>query len=441
MSLSQRLDLKQTQQLRMTPQLTQAIALLQLSASELLNRVAEEVDKNPILDLDRSRPVSGGLAPTGGEDFDRAASVAEAITLRAHLLSQLGGLRAKRDTLSLAMALVDELNADGRLTAPLFEIADRYGVMVGKVEQALALVQSCDPAGVGARSLGECFALQLDERGMLDPAMREICTNLADIAGPGRAELIARTALDKEAFEARLALLRDLDPRPGQAFAQDATAPTVVPDVIVRRLGQEQGGGWQVELNSETLPRVLVNDIYASEVSASGEEAARFISNCKASASWLVRALEQRAHSILKVSEALLRHQRAFFEQGEIALLPLSMAHLAEGIGVHESTVSRVVANKYITTPHGMRELRSFFSQGVTSTSRTAGFAAGAVHARLRKLIAQEDRALPLSDEALVLILREDGVDIARRTVAKYRDVMGIPSSVQRRRLNSVTRG
>lgn len=437
MSLTQRLDLKQTQQLRMTPQLTQAIALLQLSASELLDRVGEEVDKNPILELDRSRPVSGGIAASGGEDFDRAATVAESITLRAHLLAQIGGMRAGSRTRQLAQALVDELDADGRLAAPLFEIADRYGVVTGKVESALALVQACDPAGVGARSLGECFALQLDERGLLDPEMRLICENLTGIAGAGRAALIERTGLDAAEFADRLALLRDLDPRPGQAYAEDATAPVIVPDVIV----QKRAAGWYVELNSETLPRVLVNDIYASEVSASGEEAAQFISTCKASANWLVRALEQRAQSILKVSEALLRHQRGFFEEGEIALRPLSMAKLAEEIGVHESTVSRVVANKYILSPHGVRQLRSFFSQGVPATGQGAGFAAGAVHARLRKLVQTENPDRPLSDDALVTILKDDGIHIARRTIAKYRDVMGIPSSVQRRRLKSAKRG
>ena len=437
MSLSQRLDLKQTQQLRLTPQLMQAIALLQLSASELLDRVAEEVDKNPILELDRSRPVSGGVAASGGEDFDRAASVAEEVTLRAHLLAQIGGMRAAPETRQLAELLVDELNGDGRLTTPLFEIADRYGVVTGRVESALALVQACDPAGVGARSLGECFALQLEERGLLDEAMRAICASLSDIAGAGRAALVTRTGLDSDAFNARLALLRDLDPRPGQAFARDATAPVVIPDVLV----VQTETGWKVELNSETLPRVLVNDVYASEVSSSSEEAARFISNCRQSASWLVRALEQRAQSVLKVSEGLLRHQRGYFETGEIGLRPLSMAKLAEEIGIHESTVSRVVANKYVMSPQGIRELRGFFSQGVAATGAGDGFAAEAVQARLRKLVDGENPAKPFSDDALVTILKEDGVDIARRTVAKYRDVMGIPSSVHRRRLKSAQRG
>lgn len=346
-------------------------------------------------------------------------------------------MRGGNATRQLAAVLVDELNSDGRLVAPLFEIADRHQVVTGKVEQALALVQACDPAGVGARSLGECFALQLDERGLLDPAMRAICTNLPDIAGSGRVGLIAKTGLDREQFNARLELLRDLDPRPGQAFAEDSTAPTIVPDVSVTK----NGDGWTVSLNSETLPRVLVNDVYASEVSASGAEAAQFISTCKASASWLVRALEQRAKSVLKVSEALVQHQHGFFEEGEIALRPLSMAKLAEEVGIHESTVSRVAANKFMETPHGVRPMRMFFSQGVPGAGKDAGFAAGAVHARLRKLVQTENPDHPFSDDALVTILRDDGVHIARRTIAKYRDVMGIPSSVQRRRLKSAKRG
>ncbi len=434
MALSPRLNLTQTQNLRLTAQLTQAIGLLQLSHVELAARVAEEVEKNPILELERPRAVPSGFASSGGEDFDKAASVADTLSLRAHLLSQISSMRAAPRRRALAEALVDELTDEGRLDAPLFEIADRYGVVTEEVEGALALLQSCDPPGIGARNLGECFVLQLHERELLDPAMMAICQNLADLAGPRRADLRRRTGLDEEEFDARLALLRTLDPRPGLAYAEREATP-VVPDVFVRRSSE----AWQVELNSDALPRVLVNDSYASEMSAAGGEAERFIMQCRTRAGWLTKALESRAQNLLKVSEIIVKRQTGFFEEGDVALRPLMMKDVAAEVGVHESTVSRIAANKYIASQQGLRELRAFFAQGVPGADGAPGHAPAAVQSRLRRLIDGEDPARPLSDDRLVGKLREDGVDIARRTVAKYREAMGIPSSVQRRRLKATS--
>ncbi|WP_316014401.1 RNA polymerase factor sigma-54 [Roseobacter sp. HKCCA0434] len=431
MSLSQRLDLTQSQQLRLTPQLAQAIALLQLSATDLHDRVAEEVDRNPILEMERPRPASGPSMMSGGEDFDRAASIAEQVTLRGHLLSQIGGMRARAAVRAVAELIVDELSPDGRLPVGLDELTRRYDLRPGQAAAGLALVQACDPTGVGARSLGECFALQLDDRGLLDPPFRTLCENLARLTRGDRAGLIAATGLAPEALDERLAILRTLDPQPGFAYSAEATAPIVAPDVLVTKAKDV----WRITLNPDTLPRVLVNETYAAEVAATGEDAARFVATCRLNASWLTRALEQRAGTVLKVSRAILRHQTAFFETGDIALRPLSMATLAAEVGIHESTVSRAVANKYMATPHGLRPLRGFFAQGVPDTTQKSGYAPAAVQARLRRLIEGEDPGRPLSDDALVRALTEDGVRIARRTVAKYRDLMGIPSSMQRRRL------
>ncbi|RED18488.1 RNA polymerase factor sigma-54 [Pontivivens insulae] len=434
MALTQRLDLTQTQQLRLTPQLRQAIALLQMSNVDLTAKLAEEVEKNPLLTLERPRALPGGLR-SGGEDFDKAALVEQKPSLRMHLLAQIGVMKAKPRILALARVLVDELDADGRMTTPPFEVADRYGVVAGQVHAALALVQACEPTGIGARSLRECLKLQLVEKGLLSADHEAVCDGLKRIAGPERAGFLEEHGISEGRLAEVLRDLRGLDPRPGRAFTTDEP-PLAAPDVFIRRAG----AGWRVELNSDTLPRILMNDTYASELTAMGQEAARFVSRCRASAGWLTKALEQRAETILKVGEALIRRQSAYFEHGVEALRPLTMAELAEDIGMHESTVSRIAANKFLESPQGMRELRWFFSQGVGGTDGASSFAAGAVQARLRTMIESEPAHRTLSDDKLVQMLRESGVDVARRTVAKYREAMGIPSSVQRRRIKAASR-
>ncbi len=435
MALSPRLELRQNQSLTMTPQLRQAIKLLRMSNLELADYVAEEVQKNPLLELappaaaPLSTRTSGAL---GGEatDFD---TMAAGVTLRDHLRGQIGAMRATAAVREAALILVDELEDDGYLRAPLPEIAKRHYLRAADLLAGLALVQTCDPAGVGARGLGECLALQLRDRNRLDPAMKTLLDNLRLVGAAKFAELRALCGVDAEDLTDMLAELRALDPKPGLRFA----APEVrvsVPDVYVAR---SSAGTWAVELNSDTLPRVLTNNVYAARLG--GEDAATraFISECSANANWLVRSLEQRARTILKVASEIVLHQERFFSEGVSQMKPLTQRVVADRIGLHESTVSRVTAGKYLSCAQGNFELRHFFSATIQATEGGEAYSAVAVKDRIRGLIEKEIAPRTLSDDKIVAILNEAGIDIARRTVAKYREGMGILSSVERRRLKT----
>ncbi len=526
MALGIRLEQKQSQQLVMTPQLQQAIKLLQMSNLELREFVEHEMESNPLIRVEES--VGGALgdsgsrpeappdaapdaAPTsepdsgetpldarltlegdhslGAETFDTGAEnlydtgpkengphetgsfgFGEAAawagvgaggnrsfdapgfdleqqpdrpaSLRAHLLAQLGQSRAEPPVLLLARLLVEELDEHGLLRADLAELAARLGAAPGQVEAALTLVQGCEPTGVGARDLAECLALQLAERDRLDPAMRRLVENLDLVERGDRRRLRALCGVDEEDFADMLAELRALDPRPCAGF-QAERAETLIPDVFLRRApgGYLGGGGWEIELNSETLPQVLVDNRYAARLAATrgeaGREARAFVSDCRASASWLKRSLDQRARTILTVATEIVRQQDRFFAEGITGLKPLTLRMVAEATGLHESTASRVTSNKYIATERGIFELKFFFTNAVGRE----GLAAAAVRHQIRALIDAEGPGGILSDDTIVVQLQEDGIDIARRTVAKYRRVLGIPSSVERRRLQAMMAG
>ena len=514
MALGFRLEQKQSQQLVMTPQLQQAIKLLQMSNLELREFVEHEMESNPLIRVEESvggalggsgsrpeaapdaspdsgpdsgeTPLDARLTPEGdhslgAETFDTGAEnlydtgpkengpnetgpfgFGEAAawagvgaggnrsfdasgfdleqqpdrppSLRAHLLAQLGQSRAEAAVLLLARLLVEELDEHGLLRADLAELAARLGAAPGQVEAALTLVQGCEPTGVGARDLAECLALQLAERDRLDPAMRRLVENLDLVERRERRRLRVLCGVDEEDFADMLAELRALDPRPCAGF-QTERAATLIPDVFLRRA---PGGGWEIELNSETLPRVLVDNRYAAQLAAArgeaGREARAFVSDCRASASWLKRSLDQRARTILTVATEIVRQQDRFFAEGIAGLKPLTLSMVAEAAGLHESTVSRVTSNKYIATERGIFELKFFFTNAVGPE----GLAAAAVRHRIRALIDAEEPGDILSDDTIVAQLQEDGIDIARRTVAKYRRVLGIPSSVERRRLQAM---
>ncbi len=516
MALGFRLDLKQSQQLVMTPQLQQAIKLLQMSNLELREYVEHELESNPLIRIEetaggspgRSEAESGALPETASdtdaetgeppldarltpegdhglsaETFDTGAenlydtgpnerAPGEAapgigagvgaggnksfesvpfdleqqpdrpVSLRAHLLAQLGQSQAEPPVLPLARLLVEELDEHGILRADLAELATRLGATVGQVMAALALVQGCEPTGVGARDLAECLALQLAERDRLDPAMRRLVENLPLIERGERRRLRAMCGVDEEDFADMLMELRALDPRPCAGF-QVERAETLIPDVFLRRApGNDRGvdgsWGWEVELNTETLPRVLVDNRYAAQLAATGGvaggETRTFISDCRANATWLMRSLDQRARTILTVATEIVRQQDRFFAEGITGLKPLTLRMVAEETGLHESTASRVTSNKYIATERGIFELKFFFTNAVGSE----GLAAEAVRHRIRVMVAAEAPGKILSDDTIVVQLQDGGVDIARRTVAKYRKTLGIPSSVERRRLRAM---
>ena len=437
MALAPRIELRQSQSLVMSPQLQQAIKLLRMSNLVLAGYLATEVEKNPLLELAPPAAASGSAAPAAGGTIRRGDgdgsyldTLAAETSLYEHLRAQIGAMRAPQERAQAALLLADELEEDGYLRAPLDEVAARHGLRPALASAGLAMVQACDPAGVGARSLRECLALQLRERDRLDPAMQAMLENLGLAASGRLAELEARCGVDAEDVADMLAELRALDPKPGLRFAV-APVQAAVPDVHVRRAPD---GSWTVELNTETLPRVLVNNVYAARIR--GEDAATraFVSECSASASWLVRSLEQRARTILKVATEIVQRQERFLSLGIAELRPLTQRAVAERLGLHESTVSRVAAGKYLSCDQGCFEFRYFFSSAIQAVAGGEAYSAAAVQERIRGLVQGERPLDTLSDDKIVTLLKEAGIDIARRTVAKYRDGMGIPSSVQRRR-------
>ena len=442
MALSPRIEVRQNQSLVMTPQLQQAIKLLQMSNLELADYVAAAVEKNPLLEMaapplpSGPRAASGGGSGSGtgtGAATDLMELVAERPTLRDHLRDQVGAMRASRAAIEAALILIDEIEEDGYLRTPVPEILARHRLRASELTQGLALLQSCDPPGVGARSLKECLALQLRDQNRLDPAMQALLDNLRLVAGGRMAELQALCGVDAEDMAEMLAEIRALDPKPGNGFAADEVQ-VAVPDVYVMPDG---AGGWAVELNSETLPRVLVNNVYASRLGGKDAATRAFISECSASASWLVRSLEQRARTILRVASEIVRQQERFFGHGVAQMRPLTQRAVADKLGLHESTISRVTAGKFLSCSQGLFELRYFFSAAIQSVAGGEAFSAAAVQERIRQLVQAEQGSRTLSDDKIVVILNGEGIDIARRTVAKYREGMGILSSVERRRLKA----
>ena len=490
MALTPRLDLRQSQTLVMTPQLQQAIKLLQLPNLELTAYVENELEQNPL--LERAEPEgSGGIeaanaaadatgesaanagdapaakdvvsnldadydnlwnsdgvgegsgaAPyepwrvTGGFDDSTAIveqTPADGIGLRENLLNQLNVDIADPVDRVIGAHLIDVLDEAGYLSDDLASVARRLSANSERVEATLEKLQHFDPPGMFARSLSECLALQLRDRNRLYPAMETLLDNLDLLADNKTDELKMLCRVDGDDFDKMLAELTSLDPKPGLAFDSEV-AQIIVPDVIVR---QNPEGGWLVELNNETLPRVLVNRRYYARISrqARTKDEKEYLVDRLTSANWLVKSLDQRANTILRVATELVRQQDGFFTHGVQHLRPLILRDIATAIDMHESTVSRVTANKYMSTPRGTFEMRYFFTNAIRATGAEGeAHSSEAVRHRIKTLIENEAADDVLSDDRLVAILRREGIDIARRTVAKYREARRIPSSVQRRR-------
>ncbi len=422
MGIAQRIELKQQQKLAMSPRLTQAIHVLQLGGAELEAYLEAEAAKNPLLSLPPSRSRNDGYAA-----MERLGA---AETRLEGLHRQIGLMRLPAKVATLAKALAGELGESGYLRSPVFELADRLQASTREVEAALAALQACEPAGIGARSVAECLALQLKARGRFDPVIEVVLDNLMLVAAGDVAALSAKTGEPESTVREMLCEIRALSPRPGAGLG--ALPPVeVVPEVEVT---PGEMGQWHVALIPETLPKVLIDQSYMADVAKSGEAAADFTQQNLEAANWLIRALDQRAQTILKVAKAIVAHQFAWFEKGDIAMRPLTLSMIAAEIGVHESTVSRVTAGKYLTCRRGTYELKHFFTAKIAGIDKKSEFSALGVRARIKHHIAQESYEKTLSDDALVNILRSEGVDIARRTVAKYRETMGIPSSMLRRK-------
>lgn len=444
MSLNARLEMRQGQGLVVTPQLQQAIKLLQLSNLELEAFVESELERNPL--LQRAEPERQAAAPTqqpmvwratggGSAPFDDAeAPLRREKTLHEHLHDQLVVMRMDAAERVVASALIEAVDEGGYMRTPLAELSDRLGCSEGLIESVLIRLQGFEPTGVFARDLPECLALQLQERDRYDPAMQVLIDNLELLARHDHPGLRKLCGVDEDDLRDMLAELKALTPRPGAAFGGEPSQG-VVPDVMVQ---EAAGGTWHVELNTGTLPRVLVDKRYHAQVSAGARSDAdkTFVAENLQQASWLVRSLDQRAKTILKVASEIVRRQDAFLAYGVEHLKPLNLKVVAEAIGMHESTVSRVTTNKYIATPRGVFELKFFFTAAISATEDGEAHSAESVRHRIRQLIEAERAEKDVhSDDAIVEILKEAGVDIARRTVAKYREAMRIPSSLERRRM------
>lgn len=479
------LELKGQQQLIMTPQLREAIGLLQLTNIELSGYLENELAENPFLEKDATQSEDGDHSedeapvaekPEAGSDSDddmkRAfsgddAGAAEGFdtgsdwanagkggsvsfdddeqgfedrltdkkTLRDHLIQQLLIETDDPADRMIGTLLIDRLDEAGYLREPVEGLATQLGCAPERIQKLLTDMKHFDPVGVFAADLSECLALQLRDRDRLDPAMEKCLANLQKVAEGDLKGLARICGVDVEDIGDMIREIRELNPKPAAAF-DHSIAQTALPDALMRPIPKHMGGGWRVELNHETLPRVLVNQEYANIVMNAnvGKDDKKYLNDRLASASWLVRALDQRAQTILKVASAIIEHQDGFFLFGVEFLKPLTLREIAEEVGVHESTVSRVTMGKFIGTPRGLFELKYFFDSGVGAGSGTT-LAAEAIKAKIKIMIDAELLDNILSDDEIAARLASEGIDIARRTVAKYREAAGLGSSAQRRRL------
>ena len=372
----------------------------------------------------------------GGESggaYDIEDFIAGQLSLREHLLHQIPFLLTPAGDQLVGEHLLDQLDDTGYIHTDLAEIAERLGADKDRVERVLAQLQTLDPPGVFARSLSECLAIQLRQQDRYDPAMAALVANLDLLARRDFASLKKICGVDEEDLLDMLAEIRALNPKPGSSFEANVSE-AIVPDIVVRATAE---GGWHVELNPETLPRVLVNQSYFASVSQRSGKNTKdqaFLGECLQNANWLVRSLDQRAKTIMKVASEIIRQQDAFLLHGVDHLRPLNLKTIAEAIKMHESTVSRVTTNKYMLTPRGLFELKYFFTVSIGSAQGGDSHSAEAVRHRIRAMIAAETAEAVLSDDDVVDMLKTGGIELARRTVAKYREAMNIPSSVQRRR-------
>ena len=382
---------------------------------------------------------SGGGGSGGGGDFEGPgieSHSAAAASLAEHLHAQIGATTRDAQLVFAGRWLIDQLDEAGYLIQPLPEVAQMLGLPLERIEAALALVQALDPTGVGARDLGECLALQAREADRYDPCMVRLLDNLDLLARGELARLKRMCGVDDEDFAQMLTELRGYDPKPGLRFGGSA-GEAIIPDILVREAVLEDGAaGWDISINQATLPRLIINRSYYVEMRGAGvsKDARAWLSEKLADANWLLKALDQRQKTILKVAAEIVRQQDGFFRHGVSHLRPLTLRTVAETVSLHESTISRVTSNKYLSCARGTFELKFFFTSGVASADGEGAVSAEAVKAAIRQLIDAEDPRAVLSDDTLVDLLRDKGFDLARRTVAKYREAIGLGSSIQRRR-------
>lgn len=509
MALTPRLDIKQSQSLVLTPQLQQAIKMLQLSSIELVDFVAEEVAQNPLLEYSETSPdrndqekdsaaekeeasqnedtkttddflqdhspvstesdtpldtdysemyddsvsdqigslpeqnlgLNGSNMITGGSgNFDFTDTTFEqkqsdVLSLKSHLEEQLVLLNAEPYEKIIIQYLIGLMDEAGYITEETHLIAERCGCDENDIERIFKIAQTMEPLGVFSRSLSECLKIQQIQADRYDPAMETFLDNLEMLGERKFSDLRKLCNVSKEDFLDMVEEIKSLNPKPGLEFGEEVVF-TVIPDVFVKKSPK---GKWFVELNNDTLPKVLVNKRYLKEVGSETikKEDKDYIDECISKANWLVKALDQRANTILKVSSELVRLQKKFLNEGIQYLAPINLKTIAEAIEMHESTVSRVTANKYISTPRGIFEMKFFFTTAIGSLDSDNQHSSRSIKYKIKQLIDEEDPKKILSDDKIVDVIRSEGIDIARRTVAKYRESLEIPSSIIRRRMKN----
>jgi len=475
MALEMKVALKMTQQLVMTPQLQQAIKLLQLNHIELSNEISEQMVENPALEeapvdpqTDEERAANeppeppespepgevtdprgeaidwerflddqfqptprGSLGPTFADDLPPPeTNLTRTDTLSDHLVWQLQMSDVSRDLAQVAGQIIGNLEDDGYLKVPLEDVAASAGEEIERVEEALACVQSFDPLGVASRDLRECLLTQAKVLHPEDRLLREMIANHLGDLEKRNYQGIARTlgvGLPRVAELVRV--IQEMEPRPGRPFAS-ADAHYITPDVYVRKIGDE----YVIQLNEDGLPRLRVSPYVRNVYKKAGKADKEYLQERLRSAAWLIKSIHQRQRTIYRVVESIVKRQRGFLDKGISGLKPMILRDVAEDIEMHESTISRVTTNKYVHTPQGIYELKFFFNSGI---SRVHGedVASEMVKDRIRKIISEENPHKPYSDQMIVKILKQQNIDIARRTVAKYREMLGILSSSRRKKI------
>jgi RNA polymerase sigma-54 factor len=470
------LELRQSQNLVMTQQLQQSIKMLQLSAIDLQEFILAEAQRNPLLTLGEGEG-EGGSAESGDAEWslseheDAATSTldtseeswwggetdegftsrrydvssiadhsageiieqryGEEVTLQEHVRQQINTLIDAPHERLIAMHLADLLDDNGYLLESTLSLSQTLGTDEATLERIIRCLQACEPTGVFARNLRECLELQLEERGLLSPVLKDFLRHMHLFADGNTKKLSQLTGLDEQGLKEALALIRTLDPKPGSRF-QNERIETIIPDIFIRRAPDRQ---WRVELNPDALPRVLINRQYHDSIHAQARnrDEKKFLNEQLSHANWLVKALDQRATNMLKIATEITRWQKDFLERGIHYLKPMKLSDIAALAQVHESTVSRISANKYMATPRGTFEMKYFFSTAVGGEDGEAQSSRVIMH-EIKQLIAKESPDDILSDDTIARVLKERGMDVARRTVVKYRQLLDIPSSVDRRK-------
>ena len=476
--MKQGLQLRLSQQLAMTPQLQQAIRLLQLSTLELQQELQQALESNPLLEqidtheeidtretqdsetldtadaleqkempeelpLDASWDTiytAGTPSGTSGDYSDDELPVYQGETtqtLQDYLMWQVELTPFSDTDRAIATSIVDAVDETGYLTVPLEDILESIGdeeIDIDEVEAVLKRIQRFDPVGVAAKDLRDCLLIQLSQFDKTTPWLEEARLIISDhldlLANHDFRTLMRVTRLKEDVLKEAVNLIQSLDPRPGQSI-QTGEPEYVIPDVLVRK----HNGHWTVELNSDSIPRLQINQHYASMCNnARNDGDSQFIRSNLQDAKWLIKSLESRNDTLLRVSRCIVEQQQAFFEQGEEYMKPMVLADIAQAVEMHESTISRVTTQKYLHSPRGIFELKYFFSSHV-NTEGGGEASSTAIRALVKKLIAAENPAKPLSDSKLTSLLSEQGIMVARRTVAKYRESLSIPPSNQRKQL------